>query len=80
MKFVVVLVVVLVGVVSADDTYTTKYDGVDIDNILKNDRLLTSYFNCIMDKGKCSPDGTELKSKYFFWDRGLVLLPGGCGF
>lgn len=75
MKFVVVLVVVLVGVVAAEDLYTTKYDGVDIDNILKNDRLLTSYFNCIMDKGKCSPDGTELKSKYFR-DRGHVLLRG----
>lgn len=63
MKFALVLVV-LVGVAAADDLYTTKYDGVDVDSILKNDRLLNSYFNCIMEKGKCSPDGTELKSKY----------------
>ncbi|KAG8243794.1 ejaculatory bulb-specific protein 3-like [Homalodisca vitripennis] len=57
-------VVVLAGLVVLAVTgqkYTTKYDGVDIDNILHNDRLLNNYFNCIMDKGKCSPDGQELK-------------------
>jgi len=28
---------------------------------LKSDRLLTNYFKCLMDKGKCTPDGNELK-------------------
>nr|AWC68032.1 chemosensory protein 13 [Matsumurasca onukii] len=57
----VALVLMMVAVAVAQDKYTTKYDGVNIDQILQNDRLLTSYFNCIMDKGKCSPDGQELK-------------------
>ncbi|XP_046662392.1 ejaculatory bulb-specific protein 3-like [Homalodisca vitripennis] len=57
-------VVVLTGlmvVAVTGETYTTKFDNVDLENILKNDRLFLNYFNCIMDKGKCSPDGEELK-------------------
>lgn len=41
--------------------YTTKYDSIDLDQILKSDRLFKNYFNCLMDKGKCTPDGSELK-------------------
>lgn len=44
-----------------EGSYTTKYDGVDIDEILKSDRLFNNYFKCLMDKGKCTPDGSELK-------------------
>ncbi|KAF9818728.1 hypothetical protein SFRURICE_011774 [Spodoptera frugiperda] len=42
-------------------TYTTKYDGIDLDEILDNDRLLTGYVNCLMDLGPCTADGKELK-------------------
>ncbi|XP_054277356.1 ejaculatory bulb-specific protein 3-like [Macrosteles quadrilineatus] len=42
-------------------TYTTRFDNVNIDQILKNDRLLRNYFNCLMDRGKCTPEGEELK-------------------
>nr|AUF72997.1 chemosensory protein [Anoplophora chinensis] len=41
--------------------YTTKFDNVDLDNILKNERLLRNYMNCLLDKGKCSSDAVELK-------------------
>ncbi|XP_019866891.1 ejaculatory bulb-specific protein 3 [Aethina tumida] len=44
-----------------DDQYTTKYDNIDLDQILQSDRLLNNYINCIMDRGKCTPDGQELK-------------------
>lgn len=54
-------VVVAIAVARPDDKYTTKYDGVDIDEILKSDRLFNNYFKCLMDKGKCTPDGSELK-------------------
>ncbi|KAJ8925791.1 hypothetical protein NQ315_009641 [Exocentrus adspersus] len=43
------------------DKYTTKYDNVDLDSILKNERLLKNYINCLLDKGKCSNDAAELK-------------------
>lgn len=62
----VVLISVLALVLFAEaDKYTTKYDNVDIDEILTNDRLLSGYTNCLLKEGKeakCSPDGTELKS------------------
>ncbi|XP_053615074.1 ejaculatory bulb-specific protein 3 [Plodia interpunctella] len=50
------------GSVCEDSTYTTKYDGVDLDEILANERLLAGYINCLLDAGPCTPDGKELKN------------------
>lgn len=62
MKLLIVVVCVIFGVVSAQKpAYTTKYDGVNLDEILKSDRLLNNYFKCLMETGKCTPDGNELK-------------------
>ncbi|GJQ66509.1 hypothetical protein Trydic_g4500 [Trypoxylus dichotomus] len=64
MKFVILLgflAVVTIAVARPDDKYTTKYDNVDLNEILKNKRLLKGYVFCLLDKGPCSPDGTELK-------------------
>ncbi|XP_063626812.1 ejaculatory bulb-specific protein 3-like [Cydia splendana] len=44
-----------------DQTYTTKYDGIDLDEILASSRLLTGYVNCLLDLRPCTPDGKELK-------------------
>ncbi|XP_072747986.1 allergen Tha p 1-like [Anoplolepis gracilipes] len=58
-----VLVVFLIAVacVLADDKYTTKFDNIDLDAILKSERLLKNYVNCLLEKGSCTPDGKELK-------------------
>ncbi|KAL5290762.1 PebIII family protein [Megaselia abdita] len=62
MKFLVVgLLVLAVSFVSADEKYTTKYDGIDLDEVLKSDRLFNNYYKCLMETGKCTPDGRELK-------------------
>jgi hypothetical protein len=45
------------------DKYTTRYDGIDVNGILKSERLLRNYFNCLMDKGPCTREGLELKSE-----------------
>lgn len=42
--------------------YTTKYDNVNVDQILKNARLLDNYIKCLLDLGRCTADGQELKS------------------
>ncbi|XP_045537471.1 allergen Tha p 1 [Papilio machaon] len=42
-------------------TYTTKYDDVNLDEVLASERLLTGYVNCLLDLGPCTPDGKELK-------------------
>ncbi|NP_001156287.1 ejaculatory bulb-specific protein 3-like precursor [Acyrthosiphon pisum] len=46
---------------AAPAKYTTKYDNVNIDDILNNDRLVASYFKCLMETGKCTPEGEEIK-------------------
>ncbi|XP_049877085.1 ejaculatory bulb-specific protein 3-like [Pectinophora gossypiella] len=43
------------------EKYTTRYDGINLDEILESDRLLTGYVNCLLDLGPCTPDGKELK-------------------
>ncbi|XP_055374405.1 ejaculatory bulb-specific protein 3 [Condylostylus longicornis] len=61
MKYFVFALLALVAVVAADEQYTTKYDNIDLEEILKSDRLFKNYYNCLLDKGKCTPDGRELK-------------------
>ncbi|KAL3289198.1 hypothetical protein HHI36_003633 [Cryptolaemus montrouzieri] len=43
------------------DKYTSKYDNVDLDEIIKSDRLVNSYFKCLMTGEGCTPDGSELR-------------------
>ncbi|XP_063238330.1 allergen Tha p 1-like [Bacillus rossius redtenbacheri] len=45
----------------AGEKYSTKYDDVDLKEILANKRLLDSYANCILDKGPCTADGSLLR-------------------
>lgn len=64
-KIVILLLVYLTAnLTSSEDKYTTKWDNIDIDSILKSDRLLRNYINCLLEKGRCTPDGLELRSKY----------------
>nr|AAB84283.1 p10 [Periplaneta americana] len=68
MKCVAVFVIVAVVALAEaarfrrDDKYTTKYDNIDLDEILASDRLLANYHKCLIEEGKCTPDGEELKS------------------
>ncbi|KAF7392864.1 hypothetical protein HZH66_008697 [Vespula vulgaris] len=41
--------------------YTTKYDNIDIDGIIKSERLLKVYVGCLLDRNPCTPDAMELK-------------------
>ncbi|NJI29762.1 ejaculatory bulb-specific protein 3-like [Anopheles albimanus] len=61
MKLFVVIALALFAAVAAQDKYTTKYDGIDADEILKSDRLFNNYYKCLLDQGRCTPDGNELK-------------------
>ncbi|XP_044737535.1 ejaculatory bulb-specific protein 3-like [Chrysoperla carnea] len=64
MRFLIVTIFVVslsLVVVLGDKQYPTKYDGLDVDKILSNDRILTSYIKCIMGEGSCTTEGRELK-------------------
>ncbi|XP_014277121.1 ejaculatory bulb-specific protein 3 [Halyomorpha halys] len=62
-KMMLVLSLLMVSVAAAlpADTYTTKYDNLDVGEILKNDRLYQKYNECLSNTGTCTPDGKELK-------------------
>uniref|UniRef100_A0A1B6CPR7 Uncharacterized protein n=1 Tax=Clastoptera arizonana TaxID=38151 RepID=A0A1B6CPR7_9HEMI len=55
-----VLWFVLIAVVAAQDS---RLDKVDVDEVIKNQRLYTLLFKCVLETGPCSPDGRELKSR-----------------
>lgn len=63
MKAVIVLVLLSVVVVASAQNYQSKYGNIDVDAILKNPRVVKSYVNCFLDKGPCTPQGREGKSK-----------------
>jgi hypothetical protein len=70
-QFVALLFVLVAAVALAEaarirreEKYTTKYDSINVDEILESDRLRNNYINCVLEKGKCTPEGTELKSEY----------------
>lgn len=49
------------------DGYTNRYDNIDVDQILRNDRLLKRYVDCLLEKNnvRCPPEAAELKSKCY---------------
>lgn len=50
------------------NTYMTRWDKVNLDEILESKRLLHHYFRCLMGKGPCPPDGQELRRKLFLFN------------
>ncbi|TDG46423.1 hypothetical protein AWZ03_007197 [Drosophila navojoa] len=61
------LVILLLGLFAAlalarpEKKYTNKFDNVNVDEVLTNNRILTAYIKCLMDKGPCTAEGRELK-------------------
>ncbi|XP_055595329.1 ejaculatory bulb-specific protein 3-like [Uranotaenia lowii] len=58
----VIIIFALIAVALAQETiYTSKYDNIDVLEIVKSDRLFKNYYNCLLEQGKCPPDAAELK-------------------
>nr|XP_012231377.1 PREDICTED: ejaculatory bulb-specific protein 3-like [Linepithema humile] len=53
----------IVYVSARPDGYTNRYDNIDVDQILNNDRLLKRYTDCLLEKAnaRCPPEAIELK-------------------
>uniref|UniRef100_A0A1B6LJK7 Chemosensory protein 2 n=1 Tax=Graphocephala atropunctata TaxID=36148 RepID=A0A1B6LJK7_9HEMI len=45
------------------DRYTTRFDNVDVEAVLRNERILRRYVDCALDKGPCTAEGRELKKR-----------------
>lgn len=53
----------LICVALAAEKYPQKFDNVNIETVLSNDRVLSNYIKCLLEKGACTREGRELKSK-----------------
>ncbi|KAJ8717275.1 hypothetical protein PYW08_005674 [Mythimna loreyi] len=53
---------VALAVARPDGKYTDRYDNFNVGQIIGNRRLLVPYIKCVLDQGKCTPEGKELKS------------------
>ncbi|KAL1130947.1 hypothetical protein AAG570_012188 [Ranatra chinensis] len=56
-----VIVSLVAASLAAEDKFTTKFDSVDVEEVLSNERLYKQYFACLKGTGKCTPDGKFLK-------------------
>lgn len=52
--------------IAQEHKYTTKYDNVDIESVIGNERLLNGYVGCLLDRKPCTPDAAELKSTFIY--------------
>ncbi|KAL0101466.1 hypothetical protein PUN28_018948 [Cardiocondyla obscurior] len=53
LSFVLTIIAVTLACVLAEETYSTRYDNVDIDGVLSNEKLRMQYYNCFMDTAPC---------------------------
>ncbi|XP_068083941.1 uncharacterized protein [Anabrus simplex] len=61
---VLVLLLAIVAYVAAEEEkYPSKYDSIDVDSIIGNDRLLMNYFKCLIEEkdNHCTDDGKFIK-------------------
>lgn len=63
-SFIMVLLLGILSTLVLAQHYPNKFDQVNIETVLSNDRVLTNYIKCLLDKGACTREGRELKSKY----------------
>lgn len=55
-------------------TYPTRYDYIDVDAVMSNERIIKVLFNCVMNRGPCTREGLELKSKIIISHRDIILF------
>lgn len=61
MKQIILTVLCVVIATARTATYTDKWDNINVDEILESQRLLKAYVDCLLDRGRCTPDGKALK-------------------
>lgn len=61
MQFVIVFALCCVTVVFGAPQLTNRYDHINIDEVLQNERLVDNYIKCVLGTGRCTAEGKELK-------------------
>ncbi|XP_012273360.1 ejaculatory bulb-specific protein 3 [Orussus abietinus] len=63
--FVVLALFLVIAIADKVELYSDKYDYVNVDEILANDRLRDQYYKCFMDTGPClTPDAKFFKGNF----------------
>ncbi|OAD52842.1 Ejaculatory bulb-specific protein 3 [Eufriesea mexicana] len=61
-NYIILITLSLLACTLAEEFYSDKYDYVNIDEILENDRLREQYYKCFMDTEPCiTPDSIFFK-------------------
>lgn len=47
-------------------TYMKRFEKVNVEQVLNNDRVLTSHLKCFLNEGPCVQQSRDLKSEYLF--------------
>lgn len=42
-------------------------ENVDVDNILRNEKLVHRHIACVLDNGRCDTNGRDLKGNYYYY-------------
>jgi len=55
LSFIVTIITVALAYVafSEEELYSDRYDNIDIEEILANDKQRMQYYNCVMDSAMC---------------------------
>lgn len=61
MKLIILVALCVVAATAKPATYTDKWDNINVDEVLESQRLLKAYVDCLLDRGRCTPDGKALK-------------------
>lgn len=63
MKLLLVITLACVAVIvyAKPAQYTDKWDHINVDEVLESQRLLKGYVDCLLDRGRCTPDAKTLK-------------------
>lgn len=59
----IILLFCFAAFVIAEETYDTSSDNINLDELLGNERLITSYSKCLINQGPCTPEVKKLKGK-----------------
>ncbi|EFX63705.1 hypothetical protein DAPPUDRAFT_267893 [Daphnia pulex] len=62
MKSTVVVLVVLASLAATVSAQASMaLENVDVDNVLKNEKLVKRYIDCTLERGRCEQNGRDLK-------------------
>ena len=54
--------IVLITLVAVIQTERLPFEGVDVDSILKNRKIISRHIKCVREEGRCDSNGKNLKS------------------